>query len=591
MRRALTRLTRRAFSAQPARAATPFAYEPLFQAPTPGHPMRKLTSDYVSTATVNGRTILNVEPEALRLLASSAMVDIAHLLRPGHLQQLANILDDPEASANDRFVALELLKNANVAASKVLPGCQDTGTAIVMGKRGQYVWTDGADEEHLSKGVFDTYTGTHLRYSQVAPLDMFTEANTKCNLPAQVEIYATPGSEYGFHFMAKGGGSANKTFLFQQTKARNSSGRAQFDGAQLGAQFAAQFADALPPPSPQALLNPESLAKFMEEKIATLGTSACPPYHLAIVVGGLSAEMTLKTVKYASARYYDSLPTSGSDGGRAFRDVELEGQIHEMTQKMGIGAQFGGKYFCHDVRVVRLPRHGASCPVAIGVSCSADRQALGKINAEGVWLEELEADPAKYLPEVQEGELSDDVVKVDLNRPMDEVRAQLSACAVKTRLSLTGTLVVARDIAHAKLQERIDSGEGLPQYMRDHAVYYAGPAKTPEGYASGSFGPTTAGRMDSYVASFQKAGGSMVMLAKGNRSKQVTKACEAYGGFYLGSIGGPAAILAKNSIKNVEVLEYPELGMEAIWKIEVEDFPAFVVVDDKGNDFFAKWAQ
>ena len=550
--------------------------------------MRKLTSDYVSTATVNGRTILNVEPEALRLLASSAMVDIAHLLRPGHLQQLANILDDPEASANDRFVALELLKNANVAASKVLPGCQDTGTAIVMGKRGQYVWTDGADEEHLSKGVFDTYTGTHLRYSQVAPLDMFTEANTKCNLPAQVEIYATPGSEYGFHFMAKGGGSANKTFLFQQTKARNSSA-AQFLTPRNSS--AAQFADGPPPPPPQALLNPESLAKFMEEKIATLGTSACPPYHLAIVVGGLSAEMTLKTVKYASARYYDSLPTSGSDGGRAFRDVELEGQIHEMTQKMGIGAQFGGKYFCHDVRVVRLPRHGASCPVAIGVSCSADRQALGKINAEGVWLEELEADPAKYLPEVQEGELSDDVVKVDLNRPMDEVRAQLSACAVKTRLSLTGTLVVARDIAHAKLQERIDSGEGLPQYMRDHAVYYAGPAKTPEGYASGSFGPTTAGRMDSYVASFQKAGGSMVMLAKGNRSKQVTKACEAYGGFYLGSIGGPAAILAKNSIKNVEVLEYPELGMEAIWKIEVEDFPAFVVVDDKGNDFFAKWAQ
>ena len=467
-------------------------------------------------------------------------------------------MDDPEASANDRFVALELLKNANVAASKVLPGCQDTGTAIVMGKRGQYVWTDGADEEHLSKGVFDTYTGTHLRYSQVAPLDMFTEANTKCNLPAQVEIYATPGSEYGFHFMAKGGGSANKTFLFQQTK---------------------------------ALLNEPKLLAFVEEKIATLGTSACPPYHLAIVVGGLSAEMTLKTVKYASARYYDSLPTSGSDGGRAFRDVELEGQIHEMTQKMGIGAQFGGKYFCHDVRVVRLPRHGASCPVAIGVSCSADRQALGKINAEGVWLEELEADPAKYLPEVQEGELSDDVVKVDLNRPMDEVRAQLSACAVKTRLSLTGTLVVARDIAHAKLQERIDSGEGLPQYMRDHAVYYAGPAKTPEGYASGSFGPTTAGRMDSYVASFQKAGGSMVMLAKGNRSKQVTKACEAYGGFYLGSIGGPAAILAKNSIKNVEVLEYPELGMEAIWKIEDEDCPAFVVDDDKGHAIFAKWAQ
>jgi len=440
----------------------------------------------------------------------------------------------------------------------VLPGCQDTGTAIVMGKRGQYVWTDGADEEHLARGVFDTYTGTHLRYSQVAPLDMYTEANTKTNLPAQVEIYGTPGSAYHFHFMAKGGGSANKTFLFQQTK---------------------------------ALLNPESLAKFMEEKIASLGTAACPPYHLAIVIGGLSAEMTLKTVKYASARYYDTLPTTGSAGGRAFRDVELEAEIHKMTQQMGIGAQFGGKYFCHDVRVIRLPRHGASCPVGIGVSCSADRQALGRIDADGVWLEELETDPAKFLPEVTGDDLSGEVVAVDLNRPMDEVLNLLSSCKVKTRLSLSGTLVVARDIAHAKLQERLDSGEGLPDYIKNHAVYYAGPAKTPEGYASGSFGPTTAGRMDSYVSAFQKAGGSKVMLAKGNRSKQVTKACQTYGGFYLGSIGGPAAILAKNAIKNVEVLEYPELGMEAVWKIDVENFPAFVVVDDKGNDFFAKWAQ
>ena len=519
----------------------------------------QLTSDYVSTVEVAGKKVLQVEPEALRLLSSSAMVDIAHLLRPGHLQQLSNILQDPEASSNDKFVALELLKNANVAAGKILPGCQDTGTAIVQGKRGQYVWTDGNDEEALSRGVFDTYTGTHLRYSQVAPLDMFTEANTKSNLPAQVEIYAQPGNTYNFHFMAKGGGSANKTFLFQQTK---------------------------------ALLNEKSLMAFLEEKIASLGTSACPPYHLAIVIGGLSAEMTLKTVKYGSARYYDNLPTTGSEGGRAFRDLEMEKKVHELTQTMGIGAQFGGKYFCHDVRVIRLPRHGASCPVGIGVSCSADRQALGKIDEEGVWLEELEPDPAKYLPEVDESSLGDssEVVKVDLDQPMDAIRQQLSAYPIKTRLSLSGTIVVARDIAHAKLQERLDRGEGLPEYIKDHAVYYAGPAKTPEGFASGSFGPTTAGRMDAYVGNFQKAGGSMVMLAKGNRSKQVTKACQTYGGFYLGSIGGPAAILAKNSIKSVEVLEYPELGMEAVWKIQVENFPAFIVVDDKGNDFFAKWS-
>jgi fumarate hydratase class I len=547
------RLLRRGFSAQPH-----FSYEPLFQ--TEGalpYPYRKLTSDYVSTTEVGGKRVLHVEPEALRMLSAAAMTDIAHLLRPGHLQQLSNILKDPEASSNDQFVALELLKNANIAAGRILPGCQDTGTAIVMGKRGQYVWTDGEDEQHLSQGVFDTYTKTSLRYSQVAPLDMFTEANTKTNLPAQVEIMATKGNAYHFHFMAKGGGSANKTFLYQQTK---------------------------------ALLNPESFAAFIQEKIATLGTAACPPYHLAVAVGGLSAEMTLKTVKYASTRYYDNLPTSGSAGGRAFRDLEMEAQIHAVTQNMGIGAQFGGKYFCHDVRVVRLPRHGASCPVAIGVSCSADRQALGKIDEEGVWLEELEADPAKYLPEVESSSLGGDVVQIDLNQPMDAIREKLSQCPVKTRLSLTGTLVVARDIAHAKLQERLNSGAGLPDYMKQHAVYYAGPAKTPEGYASGSFGPTTAGRMDSYVDAFQAAGGSMVMLAKGNRSKAVTNACKKHGGFYLGSIGGPAAILASNSIKKVDVLEYEELGMEAVWKIEVEDFPAFMVVDDKGNDFFKKWS-
>ena len=553
-RRSVQALGRRRFSSQPA-----FAYEELFQSTGPlPHAYRKLTSDHVQTIDVQGKKILSVEPEALRLLASQAMIDIAHLLRPGHLQQLANILKDPEASSNDKFVALELLKNANIAAGKILPGCQDTGTAIVMGKRGQYVWTDGQDEEALSRGIFDTYTQTNLRYSQVAPLDMFTEANTKTNLPAQVELLAVPGNQYNFQFMAKGGGSANKTFLFQQTK---------------------------------ALLNDEKLAEFMAEKIASLGTSACPPYHLAVVIGGLSAEMTLKTVKYASTRYYDNLPTSGSAGGRAFRDLDMEAKIHTLTQTMGIGAQFGGKYFCHDVRVVRLPRHGASCPVGIGVSCSADRQALGRIDSEGVWIEELETDPAQYLPEVEDNSLGGDVVNVDLNRPMTEVLEELSRCPVKTRLALTGTLVVARDIAHAKLQERLDSGQGMPDYMKNHAVYYAGPAKTPDGMASGSFGPTTAGRMDSYVEAFQAAGGSKVMLAKGNRSKVVTNACKKHGGFYLGSIGGPAAILAQNNIKKVEVLEYAELGMEAIWKIEVENFPAFVVVDDKGNDFFKKWAQ
>jgi len=548
----------------PAIAARGFASPPAFKYQdifVPAKPKdveyRKITSDFVSTHEVMGKTVLKVEPEAVRLLTFEAMRDIAHLLRPSHLQQLANILKDPEASSNDRFVALELLKNANTAAGMVLPGCQDTGTAIVMGKRGNRVWTDGDDEAMISQGVYDTYTSTNLRYSQVAPQDMFEEKNTGTNLPAQIDLYATEGDEYHFQFMAKGGGSANKTFLFQQTK---------------------------------ALLNPAKLVKFLDEKIQTLGTSACPPYHLAVVIGGLSAEHNLKTVKMASARYYDNLHTSGDVHGRAFRDLEWEAKIHELTQKMGIGAQFGGKYFCHDVRVIRLPRHGASCPVGLGVSCSADRQAVGKITKDGVFIEKLETEPSKYLPDVTEDALSADVVKVDLNKPMKEILAELSKHPVKTRLSLTGPLVVARDIAHAKLQERLDAGEGLPQYMKDHAVYYAGPAKTPTGMASGSFGPTTAGRMDSYVDAFQAAGGSMVMLAKGNRSGAVTRACKSHGGFYLGSIGGPAAILAKNNIKKVDVLEYAELGMEAVWRIEVEDFPAFIVVDDKGNDFFKKWS-
>ncbi len=517
-------------------------------------PYRLVTSEGVSTFEAGGRTFLKVEPEALRALAAEAMHDIAHYLRPAHLAQLRRILDDPEASPNDRFVALDLLKNANIAAAGVLPMCQDTGTAIVMGKRGQNVLTDGGDEEALSRGVFDAYTKLNLRYSQMAPLTMWDEKNTGSNLPAQIELYATDGGAYKFLFMAKGGGSANKSFLYQETK---------------------------------AVLNEASMMRFLEEKIRSLGTAACPPYHLAIVVGGTSAEYALKTAKYASAHYLDALPTAGSPSGHGFRDLELEKQVFELTQKIGIGAQFGGKYFCHDVRVVRLPRHGASCPVAIAVSCSADRQALGKITAEGVFLERLETDPARFLPETTDEHLGDDVVRIDLNRPMDEIRAELSRYPVKTRLSLTGPLVVARDIAHAKIKERLDAGEGMPQYLRDHAVYYAGPAKTPEGYASGSFGPTTAGRMDAYVEQFQAAGGSMVMLAKGNRSKQVTDACAKHGGFYLGSIGGPAARLAQDCIKKVEVLEYAELGMEAVWKIEVEDFPAFIVVDDKGNDFFA----
>jgi fumarate hydratase class I len=533
---------------------TAFQYEELLPIGHDVTPYRLVTSDHVSTFDVQGKTFLKVELEALTKLTEVAMRDIAHLLRPGHLAQLRAILDDKEASPNDKFVALDLLRNANIAAGGVLPMCQDTGTAIVMGKKGQYVFTGGGDEAAIARGVFDTYRTANLRYSQMAPLDMYKEKNTGNNLPAQIEIFATDGDAYKFLFMAKGGGSANKSYLFQETK---------------------------------ALLNPKSLLEFVESKLKGLGTAACPPYHLAIVIGGTSAEHTLKTAKLASARYLDSLPTTGSELGRGFRDVEVEQKVLELAQRTGIGAQFGGKYFCHDVRVIRLPRHGASCPVAIAVSCSADRQAVGKITKEGVFLEQLERDPAKYLPDTTHEDLGGDVVNVDLSKPMTEIRALLSKYPIRTRLSLTGPMIVARDIAHAKIKERLDSGAGLPSYMRDFAVYYAGPAKTPEGYASGSFGPTTAGRMDAYVDQFQAAGGSLVMLAKGNRSPQVTEACKKHGGFYLGSIGGPAARLAKDCIKKVEVLEYPELGMEAVWKIDVVDFPAFIVVDDKGNDFFA----
>ncbi|NQV48446.1 MAG: fumarate hydratase [Rhodospirillaceae bacterium] len=519
-------------------------------------PWRLLSTEYVSEADFEGTAVLKVAPQALTLLAAQAMADISHLLRPGHLGQLRNILDDAEASDNDRFVALDLLKNANIAAAGILPMCQDTGTAIIMGKKGQAVWTGGDDEAALSEGVLKTFTERNLRYSQMAALDMYTETNTGNNLPAQIDIYATDGDEYKFLFMAKGGGSANKTFLFQQTK---------------------------------ALLNPHSLMAFLDEKIRTLGTAACPPYHLAIVIGGTSAEANLKTVKLASTRYLDTLPDHGNEFGQAFRDRELEAAVHKMTQNMGIGAQFGGKYFCHDVRVIRLPRHGASCPVGIGVSCSADRQCLGKITKDGIFIEDLEHDPARYLPEIKDDDLSGHVVDIDLSRPMDEIRRELSKHPVKTRLRLTGTLIVARDIAHAKLKERLDGGHGLPQYFKDHPVYYAGPAKTPKGYASGAFGPTTGGRMDSYVDQFQAAGGSMIMLAKGNRSAAVTAACKKHGGFYLGSVGGAAANLAENTIKKLECLEYAELGMEAIWRVEVENFPAFIIVDDKGNDFFAEF--
>ena len=534
-----------------------YVHHQMFPIGADDTPYRKLTGDHVSVEKFGSESVLRIQSEALTLLTAEAFRDTSHLLRPAHLKQLAAILDDSEASDNDRFVAMDLLKNANIAAGGILPMCQDTGTAIVMAKKGQNVWTGGGDEAAISAGVLKTYTETNLRYSQLAPLDLFTEKNTGSNLPAQIEIYADDGDAYKFLFIAKGGGSANKTFLYQETK---------------------------------QLLNEKRLTEFLDEKIRTLGTAACPPYHLVVVIGGTSAELTLKTVKLASTKYLDKLPTSGNEHGQAFRDLEWEQRIHKMTQNMGIGAQFGGKYFCHDVRVVRLPRHGASCPVGIGVSCSADRQIKGKITAEGVFLEELETNPAQYLPEVTDDHLGGHVVEIDLNRPMAEVLAELTKHPVKTRLSLNGPIIVARDIAHAKLQERLDAGEDLPQYFKDHGVYYAGPAKTPEGYASGSFGPTTAGRMDSYVDRFQAAGGSMFMLAKGNRSKQVTEACQKHGGFYLGSIGGPAARLALDCIKKVEVVEYEDLGMEAIWKIDVVNFPAFVIVDDKGNDFFAEFA-
>ena len=534
-----------------------FAYTDLLPTGPDQTPYRLLTTEGVSTVQALGREFLQVEPSALTLLARTAMRDIAHLLRPAHLAQLRRILDDPESSANDRFVALDLLKNANIAAGGVLPMCQDTGTAIVFGKKGQRVWIEGDEEEALSWGVHRTYTETNLRYSQMAPLDMYTEVNTGNNLPVQFDIMAAPGEHHAdelhLMFVAKGGGSANKSFLFQETR---------------------------------AILTPEKIAKFLETKMKTLGTSACPPYHLAIVIGGTSAETTLKTVKLASTKWLDQLPTQGSKAGHAFRDLEMEQKVLEISRNIGIGAQFGGKYFCHDVRVIRLPRHGASLPVGIGVSCSADRQIKAKITPEGVFLEALETDPGKFLPETTDDILGGAVVAIDLNRPMREIRAELSKHPVKTRLALTGTMVVARDIAHAKLQERLDAGGGLPDYFKNHPVYYAGPAKTPAGLATGSFGPTTAGRMDSYVDAFQAAGGSFVMLAKGNRSRAVREACRKFGGFYLGSVGGPAARLAQDCIRKVEVLEYPELGMEAVWRIEVEDFPAFIVIDDKGNDFY-----
>ena len=533
-----------------------YAYHELLPLGKDETPYRLLTTDHVSVVEFEGREILKVAPEGLTLLADQAIRDSAHLLRPSHLAQVRKILDDPEASDNDRFVALDMLKNANIAAGWVLPMCQDTGTAIVMGKKGHQVWTDGNDEAAICAGIAKAYKETNLRYSQLAPLSMFEEQNTRTNLPAQIELFADQGDAYKLIFMAKGGGSANKSYLFQETR---------------------------------ALLNPEKLRSFIDEKLRMIGTAACPPYHLALVIGGTSAEYTLKLAKLASTRYLDSLPTEGNEHGQAFRDLEMEAEVLKMSQDMGIGAQFGGKYFCHDVRVVRMPRHGASCPVGLAVSCSADRQILAKITREGIFLEELETEPAKYLPEIDDEELGGEVIQIDLNRPMNEIRASLSEYPVSTRLSLTGPIIVARDIAHAKLKERLDSGEDLPPYIKEQCVYYAGPAKTPEGHVSGSFGPTTAGRMDAYVDDFQAAGGSMIMLAKGNRSRQVTQACKKHGGFYLGSIGGPAARLAQDCIRKVEVVEYPELGMEAIWQIEVENFPAFIIVDDKGNDFFASF--
>jgi fumarate hydratase class I len=535
----------------------PYKHTPLFPLGKDETTYRKISSDGVRVEKVMGQEVLVVEREALRALAEAAFTDINHLLRPAHLKQLRTILDDPEASANDKFVAYDFLKNANIAAGGVLPMCQDTGTAIIMGKKGRSVWTDGSDEGALAEGARDAYLRRNLRYSQLAPLSMFEEKNTKSNMPAQVEIYAegegSAPDAYKLLFIAKGGGSANKAFLFQATP---------------------------------SILTPDRLIAFLKEKVLTLGTAACPPYHLAIVIGGTSAELTMKTVKLASTKYLDSLPTAGSEDGHAFRDLEMEREVHKLTQSLGVGAQFGGKYFCHDVRVIRLPRHGASLPIGLGVSCAADRQAMGKITRNGVFLEQLEEHPAQYLPEVDQEKLGGDVVQVDLRKPMKDILAQLSKYPVKTRLSLTGPMIVARDLAHAKLRERLESGQGLPDYFKNHPVYYAGPAKTPAGYASGAFGPTTAGRMDSFVDAFQAAGGSMVMLAKGNRSSAVRDACKKHGGFYLGSIGGSAANLAEHCIKKVEVQEFPEFGMEAIWRIEVENFPAFIIIDDKGNDFF-----
>ena len=530
---------------------TEFKYQEMFLLGEDTTEYRLLTQEHVSSKSFEDSKILIIAPEGLELLAEQAFRDVAHLLRPSHLKLVARILDDPESSDNDRYVALEMLKNAVISAEGEFPMCQDTGTAVVMGKKGQQVWTGFPDEEAISRGIFNAYTKNNLRYSQNAPLTMYDEKNTGCNLPAQIELYATQGDDYKFLFVAKGGGSANKTYLYQETK---------------------------------ATLTPENLVNFMKEKMKTLGTAACPPYHLAFVVGGTSAEANLKTVKLASAGYLDHLPIKGSESGHAFRDRGLEDEILKISQQLGIGAQFGGKYFCLDTRVVRLPRHGASCPIGIGVSCSADRNIKAKITKEGIYLEKLEIDPAKYLPEPDK--TADDAVKIDLNKPMDEIRSILSRYPVATRLLLSGKIVVGRDIAHAKLKERLDRGEGLPQYIKDHIIYYAGPAKTPRGYASGSFGPTTAGRMDPYVPIFQEQGGSMVMLAKGNRSKIVTQSCQKYGGFYLGSIGGPAARLGKECITNVEIIEYSELGMEAIFMITVKDFPAFILVDDKGNDFF-----
>ncbi|MFL5032151.1 MAG: fumarate hydratase [Xanthobacteraceae bacterium] len=537
----------------PAQIVPPYRHTLLFPLGKDSTPYRKLTDEGVRVEQAMGRDVVVVAREALRLLAEAAFIDINHLLRPGHLAQLRQILDDPQASDNDKFVAYDFLKNANIAAGGVLPMCQDTGTAIIMGKKGRFIWSDGDDEAALAEGARDAYLKKNLRYSQLAPVSMFEEKNTRSNMPAQVEIYAEGEDVYKLLFIAKGGGSANKSFLFQATP---------------------------------AILTPDRLIAFLKEKVLTLGTAACPPYHLAIVIGGTSAELTMKTVKLASTRYLDDLPTHGSEDGHAFRDLEMERQVHALTQSLGVGAQFGGKYFCHDVRVIRLPRHGASLPIGLGVSCAADRQALGKITRDGVFLEELEHNPAKYLPDIEAARLGGEVVNIDLRRPMNGILAQLTNCPIKTRLSLTGPMIVARDLAHAKLRERLEAGEGLPDYFKNHPVYYAGPAKTPEGYASGAFGPTTAGRMDSYIDQFQAAGGSLISVAKGNRSAQVREACAKHGGFYLASIGGAAANLAEHCIKKVEVVEYPELGMEAIWRIEVENFPAFVVIDDKGNDFF-----